>query len=64
MSGRPAALRQRDIAAVIRAAQKEGVGKIEVKIGAVPIVIHTTSTEGEAESVESNNSFDRIMGDK
>jgi hypothetical protein len=64
MSGRPAALRQRDIAAVIRAAQKEGVGKIEVKIGAVPIVIHTTSSEDEPDPIESNNSFDRIMRDK
>jgi hypothetical protein len=45
MSGRPAAIRQRDVKQVIGAAKKEGVTKVEVRIGTVPVIIYLNEEE-------------------
>jgi hypothetical protein len=45
MSGRPAAIRQRDVKQVIGAAKKEGATKVEFRIGTVPVIIHLDKEE-------------------
>ena len=49
MSGRPAAIRQREVEQIIRAAKKQGVSLVEVRIGEVSVIVHLADEKPVAE---------------
>lgn len=50
MSGRPALVRTRDVKAVIMAAKKTGVSKIEVSLGKTSVILHLNDNEPSTSS--------------